>query len=40
MLPVGIPITQTVSLEQNQLVVVKSYATDPDAKFTLRYTKK
>jgi len=36
----GIPMTQTVSLEQNQLVVVKSYVTDPGAKFTLRYTKK
>ena len=36
----GIPITQTVSLEQNQLVVVKSYVGDSDAKVTFRYTKK
>lgn len=35
----GIGISQTVSLEQNQLVVVKSFVTS-DAKLTLRYTKK
>ena len=33
-------MTQTVSLEQNQLVVVRSGLTDPDSKWTLRYTKK
>jgi hypothetical protein len=35
----GRPMPQTISLEQNQLVVVKSYATS-NAKLTLRYTKK
>lgn len=34
----GVPITQTISLEQNQLVVVRSFVTS-DAKLTLRYTK-
>jgi len=33
-------MTQTVSLEQNQLVVVRSGLTDPDSKWTLRYTKR
>ena len=33
-------MTQTVSLEQNQLVVVRSGLTDPDSKWTLRYTRK
>lgn len=36
----GKPITQVISLEQDHLVVVKSYITDPSAKLTLRYTKK
>ena len=36
----GMPITQTISLEQHQLVVVKSDAIDPGLKRTLRYTKK
>jgi hypothetical protein len=35
----GIPLSQTISLEQNQLVVVKSFVTS-DTKLTLRYTKK
>lgn len=35
----GIPMSQTLSLEQNQLVVVKSFVTS-DAKLTLRYAKK
>ena len=35
----GMPITQTISLEQHQLVVVKLYVTDPGAKLTLRYAK-
>jgi len=33
-------MTQTVSLEQNQLVVVRLGVNDPDSKWTLRYTKK
>ena len=34
-------MTQTVSLEQNQLVVVRlGLITDPDSKWTLRYTRK
>lgn len=36
----GTPIGQTIFLEQNQLVVVKSFVTDPGAKLTLRYSKK
>ena len=35
----GVPTTQTVSLEQNQLVVVRSFVTS-DTKLTLRYVKK
>lgn len=34
-----IPLTQTISLEKNQLVVVKSFVTT-GTKLTLRYTKK
>jgi hypothetical protein len=34
-----IALSQTISLDQNQLVVVKSFVTS-DAKFTLRYTRK
>ena len=33
-------MTQTVSLEQNQLVVVRLGVNDPDSKWTLRYTRK
>jgi hypothetical protein len=35
----AVPLRQTISLEQDQLVVVKSFATS-DTKITLRYTKK
>jgi hypothetical protein len=34
----GIPLSQMISLEQNQLVVVKSFVTS-NTKFTLRYTR-
>jgi hypothetical protein len=35
----GRPNTQTISLNQDQLVIVNTYLSYPDARLTLRYTK-